>query len=84
MYKRQVLAVNKDNDWLDSYTLANGKEITIALQKKAEIRNGQLKEYVKTNGLKVNYKYYNNGTAQMEAVKKGEADACLLYTSRCV
>lgn len=76
-YAYNVLAVNKDNDWLDSYTLANGKEITIALQKKAEIRNGQLKEYVKTNGLKVNYKYYNNGTAQMEAVKKGEADALL-------
>ncbi len=76
-YAYNVLAVNKDNDWLDSYTLANVKKITIALQKKAEIRNGQLKEYVKTNGLKVNYKYYNNGTAQMEAVKKGEADALL-------
>lgn len=70
-----VLAVNKNNDKLDSYTLGTTRDLKIALNKSATARNEKLEQYAQNNGIKYTAMYYEDVYTQMEAIQNGEADA---------
>lgn len=70
-----VLAVKDDNDKLDSYTLGTTKDLKVALNETSTARNEKWEQYAQNNGIKYTPVYYDNVYKQIEAVKKGEADA---------